>query len=138
VTVRTRAFAAFAAGWLLVSATAAAQGVEWWRREDLQRQLRLTPGQIDTLDTLSRSTLQKRRALRAALDREERALEEAIAQDDEEAALARIPMVEAARAARNKERTLLLLRIYRVLTPEQRRALARQRAGRGARPPSAR
>jgi Spy/CpxP family protein refolding chaperone len=115
--------------WLLTTA-AAAQSPEWWRREDVQRQLRLTPPQIQAIDALFDGTLQRRRALRAALDREARALEEAIARDDEQTALERIPRVEAARTARNKERTLLLLRIYRVLTPAQRSILKRIRARR--------
>lgn len=107
-----------------------AQGLEWWRSDDIQRQLRLTTEQVQMIDVLVKSTLQKRRTLRMTLDREEEALEDAIARDDEKRALDLIPRVEAARAARNRERTLLLLRIYRVLTPEQRRELSRIEARR--------
>ena len=115
-----------------------AQSLEWWRGDDFQRQLRLTTEQIQMIDMLVRSTLQKRQALRMTLNRAERALDDAIARDDEKRALDLIPKVEAARAARNKERTLLLLRMYRVLTAEQRRELSRieaRRRGRGINPP---
>jgi len=112
------------------------QGRGWWHDEDVQQQLRLTAPQIASIDGLFAGTLPKRRAVRAALDRAEHALDEAIARDDEPAALALIPNVEAARAARNRERTLLLLRIRRVLTPEQRgelpRIQARRRGGAAA------
>ena len=117
--------------WLVVAGTPVfAQGLEWWRGDDFQRELRLTAEQVQMIDVLVKSTLQKRRTLRMTLDREEEALEDAIARDDEKRALDRIPRVEAARAARNRERTLLLLRIYRVLTPEQRRELSRIEARR--------
>jgi Spy/CpxP family protein refolding chaperone len=114
----------------LIGVPVCAQGLEWWRNGDVQRQLRLTPGQTDTIDRLVAGTLPKRRALRSSLDRLEAALEQAIGRDDEPEALALIPKVEAARAARNRERTLLLLRIYRVLTVEQRRELSRIQARR--------
>jgi Spy/CpxP family protein refolding chaperone len=114
----------FATLWL-AAAPAAAQAVEWWHVPRYQRELALTSEQSATIEAIFRRTLKERRALRDSLDRAEAALEDAFSRADENAAMRLIPEVEAARSARNTARTMMLVRIYWVLTPAQRHSLAR-------------
>ena len=107
-------------GWAL---PAAAGADKWWLLADVQRQLGLTTHQVRELDTLFEGTLGERRRLRIELDRLEAKLARAMNEGREEDAFGLIPRVESARAARNIARTMLLVRMYRVLKPNQRRIM---------------
>lgn len=100
------------------------QTTPWWRDDAMRRELALTNTQVTTIEALFHATLERRRRLNKALDVAEAALEDAIARDDERAAMRLVARVEAVRTERNKARTLMLVRIYRVLTSKQRLALA--------------
>lgn len=102
---------------------AAAQAVEWWRIPQYQRELGLTSKQSAAIEHLFRMTLDERRALRDKLDRTEAALQNAFTEGDENEAIQLISEVENARAARNTARTMMLVRIYWVLSPQQRQRL---------------
>jgi Spy/CpxP family protein refolding chaperone len=90
---------------------------------DRGRQLGLTPRQVSELDALFDGTLDERIRLRKAFDRLEADFTRLLSDDDAAKAIDLVPRVEAARAARNVARTMLLVRMYRVLTPHQRRVL---------------
>ena len=91
---------------------------KWWQDPAIQQELALTAEQVRTLGK--------------ALARLERSLQHAIAAadlDDEGLGHA-VDEVEAMRAKRNTTRTLMLYRMYRTLSPEQRQQLrARQKVG---------
>jgi Spy/CpxP family protein refolding chaperone len=95
---------------------------KWWQSEDVQRQLGLTPAQVDAIEKVWRQDLAERIRLRQDLDALEAQWTDALqrgAIDDEDAEKL-IDRVENARMKRNKARTVVLLEMYRVLTPEQR------------------
>jgi Spy/CpxP family protein refolding chaperone len=94
----------------------------WWRNEAIVKDLGLTAEQSSRINTIFEATISELRQDREELERLEAKLSRMI-QDDrlDEATLSRqIDRVETARAAGNKTRSLMLTRMYRVLTREQR------------------
>lgn len=112
---------------------------KWWQSEEYQRTLGLTADQSARIEQIFQATLPKLREYKETLDRLEVQLAQAIRQEDvEEAEIARlIDRVEAARSELSKVRALMLFRMHRVLTPEQREQLRRlhERRDRDRRPP---
>jgi Spy/CpxP family protein refolding chaperone len=94
--------------------------VPWWRSPDTQRQLALSRAQVNALERIFRATHRQRLALSEALARAEREFARAVEADDESLAVAAAERVRKARVARNTERMMMLVRMYRVLTPRQR------------------
>lgn len=97
-------------------------GRGWWRNESIVKDLGLTTDQTTRINTIFETTMPELRQDREELERLEAKLSRMI-QDErmDEASLARqIDRVEMARANGNKTRSLMLLRMYRVLTREQR------------------
>lgn len=94
----------------------------WWRTEAIVKELGLTTEQTTRLNAIFETTMPELRQDREELERLEGKLSRMI-QDEQadEANLARqIDRVETARANGNKTRSLMLMRMYRVLTREQR------------------
>ena len=94
----------------------------WWRNESIVKDLGLTAEQVARLNAIFETTVPELRQDREELGRLEAKLSRMI-QDErmDEASLAvQIDRVEMARANGNKTRSLMLLRMYRVLTREQR------------------
>jgi Spy/CpxP family protein refolding chaperone len=94
----------------------------WWRTESIVKELGLTTEQTARLNVIFETTMPELRQDREELERLEGKLSRMI-QDErmDEASLARqIDRVETARANGNKTRSLMLMRMYRVLTREQR------------------
>ncbi len=114
--------AAAAALVLAVAAPAMAQRTfQWWQAEEVQKDLGLSPDQISRLDDIFETTMARQRKNKDSLDRLEAQLSTLIETDALEADVVKqIDKVEAERATLNKERTLMLLHMRRVLTPEQR------------------
>jgi Spy/CpxP family protein refolding chaperone len=82
---------------------------------------------VDALEALFVSTLDERRELRRELDRHEEHIQQLLVRGDidDNKALEAITRLEAIRARRNAARTMMLFRMYRLLSVEQRRALRR-------------
>jgi Spy/CpxP family protein refolding chaperone len=120
-------------GWLLatVALVALAQpvrgqsfGFPWWRDAQFQRDLTLTSDQTTRIENLFQSTVGALRSKKAELDQQEDELSRLIASNaDEAAVIKQVDKVEAIRSNLNKMRTLQLLRIRQVLTPDQRMKL---------------
>ena len=94
----------------------------WWRNEAIVKELGLAAEQVTRINTIFETTMPELRQDREELERLEAKLSRMI-QDDrmDEASLSRqIDRVETARANGNKTRSLMLTRMYRVLTREQR------------------
>lgn len=108
-----------------VAAPAAAGAVRWWTEPDVQARLQLTAPQVAALNRLFDDTLSDRLASGARLTRLEQRLARLMAQPDagEKETLRLVERVEGLRARRNVARTMMLVRMFRVLTPAQRRAL---------------
>lgn len=120
-------------GWLLatVALVALAQplrgqsfGFPWWRDAQFQRDLSLTSDQTTRIENLFQSTVGAQRSKKAELDQQEEELSRLIASNADEALVVKqLDKVEAVRSSLNKMRTLQLLHIRQVLTPDQRMKL---------------
>ena len=108
----------------LVPAAAAAQG-KWWQSERFQRELQLSADQIARIEEVFQASLPELRQQKHELDRLETQLSRLIdTAADEDAVMAEADRVEGVRSNLSKCRTRMLVRIRRVLTPEQREKLA--------------
>lgn len=96
-------------------------GFPWWRDAQFQRDLTLTSDQSARIDSVFQQTIPQLRQKKADLDTQEEELSKMIAANADEASVTRqVDKVEAIRANMNKMRTLMLLRMRQVLSPEQR------------------
>jgi len=109
---------------LLVLATegsAQSFGFPWWRDAQFQKELSLSSDQSGRIDSVFQSTISLLRQKREELDQQEAELSRLIAANADEAVVVRqVDKVEAIRAGLNKHRTLMLLRMRQVLSPDQR------------------
>ena len=96
-------------------------GFPWWRDAQFQRELSLSSEQSGRIDSVFQSTISLLRQKREELDQQEAELSRLIAANADEAIVVRqVDKVEAIRASLNKQRTLMLLRMRQVLSPDQR------------------
>jgi len=96
-------------------------GFSWWKDAQFQRDLGLTPDQTAKIDAIFQSTISLLRQKKADLDRQEEDLSRMIAAGADESLVTRqVDRVESTRASMNKMRTLMLLHMRQVLTPDQR------------------
>jgi Spy/CpxP family protein refolding chaperone len=101
----------------------------WWLDRRIQQELGLTQSQIQTLQLTFEHDLPERRALRRELDRLESKLQKLLERAEDDSVVERFSArVEQVRAKRNVRRTLVLLEMYKSLTPTQRIALSRLQA----------
>jgi Spy/CpxP family protein refolding chaperone len=104
------------------SLEASAQGFKWWQEESLKTELGLTPDQVTRLEAVFQDLLPRMTTEKDELDRLEKQLSEVIRYSNvgEAEVMRQVQVVEAARSALGKTRTLMIYRLYRGLTPEQR------------------
>jgi Spy/CpxP family protein refolding chaperone len=99
-------------------------GFPWWRDPQFQKELSLTTDQSARIDSVFQAAMPSLRNKKEELDGKEAELSRLIAANAEEQVVIRqVDQVEAIRSHLNKARTLLLLHIRQVLTPEQRAKL---------------
>lgn len=118
--VRLVVIAAALAG--LLSGTADAQGFKWWQDEKVKAELGLTAEQVTNLDNVFLELIPRMAAEKETLDKLEIHLSDVIreANVSEAEVVRQIDVVEAARSALGKTRTLMVYRLYRSLSPDQR------------------
>ena len=93
----------------------------WWKSEPFKQELGLATEQSTRIDKIWETTRLELRQEWDALSKLEAKLSYLIQKDADEAVLTRqIDRVETARAAANKTRSLMLVQMLKVLTPEQR------------------
>lgn len=116
---------------------------KWWLSDKVKAEVGLTDQQSRELEAIFQAVLPDLKAQKQELDRAELELSTLLAEGvAEEAQVAQaVDRAEARRAVLNKSRTLMLFRMYRVLSPEQRVKLqtfhertARARHGRSGEP----
>ena len=96
-------------------------GFPWWRDAQFQKDLSLSPEQSARIDSVFQSTVTLLRQKKAELDQQEAELSRLIAANADEAVVVRqVDKVESIRATLNKSRTLMLLHMRQVLSPDQR------------------
>ena len=103
------------------SARAQSFGFPWWRDAQFQKDLTLSPEQSARIDSVFQSSVTLLRQKKAELDLQEAELSRLIAANAEEGVVVRqVDKVESIRATLNKSRTLMLLHMRQVLSPDQR------------------
>jgi Spy/CpxP family protein refolding chaperone len=96
-------------------------GFAWWKDAQFQKDLSLTADQSARIDSVFQSTITHLRQKKVELDEQEAELSRLIAANaDESVVIKQVDQVEGIRGTLNKGRTLMLLRMRQVLTPEQR------------------
>jgi len=112
-----------AATLLLLAGTVDAQRFLWWRDDSVQRRLGLAPEQSQRLEDVFQAAAPDLRAGKRRLDAAEKDLARIAEGEDDAALAAQVGRVEAARAELNTTRSLMLLRMRRVLSADQRTRL---------------
>ena len=102
----------------------------WWQSDEVKAILDLTAEQAAALENIYRRTVPKQHESMRRLKTEETTLSEFVANMsvDEFDIISQIDRVEAARSEVSKTRTLMVIRMYRVLNPRQRSTLKSWRA----------
>ncbi len=132
------------AAWLLALALSVGAGAagtsetgkpssKWWQNPVCKTRVGLTNGQAAEIERIFQSVRVELRAEKAELEKQEAALSRLLTDStaDEAVVVRTIDRVEAARSALAKTRTLMLYRMHRLLSPEQRvrlEAFERERA----------
>jgi Spy/CpxP family protein refolding chaperone len=95
---------------------------KWWQSERFVHELGLTPEQSARIDEVFQASWPALQASKADLDRLEAELSKMIAEgtSNEVKVLQQIDRVEASRSAMGRTRSLMLYRMHRLLTPDQR------------------
>jgi Spy/CpxP family protein refolding chaperone len=101
-----------------VAFPAAGQG-KWWQSEEYKRELKLTLEQSKKLEEVFQASVPTLKSLKKALDQAESEFERLLERGDDGSVMDQVERVEAARAELNKQHTLTMLRMKRVLTTEQ-------------------
>jgi Spy/CpxP family protein refolding chaperone len=120
ISMRFAALAILIAGVLLSALPVSAQGFKWWQSESFKRELGLTGDQSTKIEAIFQRTLPGLRTLKGSLDKAEADFNQMVEASDDAQVMAQVGVVEAARSELNKSRTMMLLRMRRVLTPDQR------------------
>jgi Spy/CpxP family protein refolding chaperone len=105
---------------VLAAPSASAQGFKWWQSETFKRELGLTADQSAKIETIFQAHLPVLRREKETLDRTQADFNQMVEASDDAQVMAQVGVVEAARSELNKSRTMMLLRMRRVLTPDQR------------------
>lgn len=102
--------------------TSRAERHKWWLSEEVQAEVGLTPAQSKELEGIFQSVLPQLRSGWGELERLEQEVSRLMTDGaaDEGRVSTAVDRAESARASLNKTRTLMLFRMYRVLTPDQR------------------
>ncbi len=113
-------------GWVAGAAGAASADPQsrapWWKDESSKAELRLTDDQATRIDAVFRESWERMKSSYEELGRREKALSALVSGPDttEADVVRQVEQVEAVRGELNKIRTVMLYRMHRILTPEQR------------------
>ena len=107
---------------LLAPVSADAQGFKWWQSDKFKSDLTLSSDQITRLEDVYQGLLPKLTAGKEDLDRLESGLSTLIAEGvaPEGDVMKMVDQVERSRAELAKTRTLMIYRMHRILSVEQR------------------
>jgi len=105
---------------VLFALPASAQGFKWWQSDTFVRGLGLTQEQSAKIEAIFQKTVPVLRTQKDSLDKAEADFNQMVEASDDAQVMAQVGVVEAARSELNKSRTMMLLRMRRVLTPDQR------------------
>src|SRR5918993_5930661 len=108
-----------------VAATEGQRPSKWWQSRICKARVGLSDSQTAELERIFQSVRDELRAEKAELEKQEATLSRLLTEsnDDEAVVVRTIDRVEAARSALAKTRTLMLYRMHRLLSPDQRARL---------------
>jgi Spy/CpxP family protein refolding chaperone len=115
------ALVGLAALWLATPASA--QGFRWWLDPHFQHELHLTSEQVERIEAIWEKARPELHLEMQALEAAEREFDRLVLEAADEAVIEYVEIVEGARAQLNKSRTVMLLRMRRVLTSDQHATL---------------
>ena len=92
---------------------------KWWQSDHFRRELVLTSEQSRRLEEIFQNAAPGLRTQKKALDEAEKQFERLVERGDDGSVMDQVASVESARAELNKSRTMMLLRMRRVLTTDQ-------------------
>ncbi len=103
-------------------AASAPQGFKWWQSDRFKAELGLTTEQSARLEAIFQAAIPRLRATFEDVDRLEKQMSKLISANDttEVDVVRQLNQVQAARNEADRQRTLMLFRMQRELTPEQR------------------
>jgi Spy/CpxP family protein refolding chaperone len=104
---------------LLLAIPASAQGFKWWNSDQYRRELGLTTDQSRRIEEIFQAALPGLRVAKKALDDAEANFESLVQRGDDSSVMEQVDHVETARGELNKARTIMLLKMRRVLTTDQ-------------------
>jgi Spy/CpxP family protein refolding chaperone len=100
------------------------QSRKWWQSETVKAELGLTAQQSEEVEAVFQASLPRLRELKRDLDRQEGVLSRLVEENVGEAQVAQqVDRVEAIRGEMSKVRTLMLFRMHKALSAEQRAKL---------------
>jgi len=88
--------------------------------DNFRHGLGLSQDQSSRIEAIFQQSLADLRKQKGALDKAEADFNQMVEASDDAQVMAQVGVVEAARSELNKSRTMMLLRMRRVLTPDQR------------------
>ena len=104
---------------LFAAGPASAQAFKWWQSDRYKRELGLTGDQAKRCEEIFQAALPTLRAHKKALDDAETEFDRIMEKGGDTAVMEQVDRVEAARAQLNKTRTMMLLKMRRLLTTDQ-------------------
>ena len=104
---------------VLVVAPVFGQGFKWWQSDQYRQELGLTAEQSKRLEEIFQAAVPTLKAQKRTLDNAEAEFEALIEKGSDTAVMEQVNHLETARAELNKTRTMMLLRMKKVLTADQ-------------------
>ncbi len=104
---------------VLLAAPAISQGFKWWQADQYRQELGLTAEQSKRLEEIFQAAVPTLKAQKRTLDKAEAEFESLIEKGSDASVMEQVNHLETARAELNKTRTMMLLRMKKVLTADQ-------------------
>ena len=98
---------------------------EWWKSEEIRQELELSDEAVASIEAIFQATMPDLRAAYRLLRKHQEQFDQLLEQVavSEEEVLHEVDHLEAARAEANKARAMMLFKMRRVFTPDQRNKL---------------
>ena len=118
-TIYFRRLAATFAIVLFCAGSVGAQAFKWWMSDEYKHELGLTADQSRKLEEVFQGALPTLRTQKKALDDAEKQFGQAMQRENYSFVMEKVEQLEGARAALNRTRTMMLVKMRQLLTTEQ-------------------
>ena len=98
---------------------------EWWKSEEIRQELELSDEAVASIDAIFQTTMPELRSAYRLLRKHQEQFDQLLERVDasEEEVLHEVDHLETARAEANKARAMMLFKMRRIFTPDQRNKL---------------